>query len=981
MLITVVVLYAAYRVYAAVVAPMTVPVVELSAPGASAPAESHLPSDAENVARTYLPSATWAPEAKFTFKIGQESHAYFDKQFRIGDGRQNRIRLSPFAVVWFDPKNNEQVPYTLTADTAVIEFEDTVELGSSSGGRIVGGQLTGNVHIAGPDGLRLDGQDFTLSEESGRLYSDRPIQFAFGPAEGEAEQVAGRADQIDITLVAGGDSLLGDDLPRIGGIKQITLRRNVNIDMVVEDDGPPTPVAIHCDGTFAYDVQDLVATLSENVNIARPTHDPGQQEQFDRLQCDQLVLQFEERREDDSDQDPSRPPTIQKVSGVSSSHRKELSGLNLELDLRAVRALGSQVYATSDKNDVTAKLQDLRYDLKTRTLRMLGDERVDVTYRNDLLVCADIELTHNEDGGVQTATCHGSGSAYRFDPETRNPDVESYWNTHLILRPDELNGQTLLEMSGEARVLQRSQESGVMGDVLSVWLESTALDGIDEPSQATERFPIRRVLAEQTGDDPVAMVSPSLHLETKRLEAIFQESADGQTGQRGGRESNDLLGSRSNADANEPPVIVSAGEVQALMTFDPNSEKTDFAEVRASTAVRISRSGPKEQNSDEPGRDGPFSIECENMILVNAADGHILRLLGQPAHINLPRNDRIEGNDILFDRGANRAEVIGPGTLVVHVDRDLDGERLDDLLPLTTKWRERMTFDGQNAAFLKETVTTLSDSVLKCEELEVSLNRAIDFSEDRPNTKNIEVQTVHGRHNVLAEFHEWSERTKVKGIRMMDVADFSFDQETGKFHARGPGTIRDWQKGNGRSPIAVGPSAVSRANETVEDAELPWNYTQLKFAGDMNGNQNDRYVELENRVEVIHAPVEHAMVEFTRGEISDLSESAKNAVWLGSDQMRFTLVPSSEPGADDTMEIIAFGNAEIEGQTFGATGHSISYDQSKELFTLRGGATDAHIWQQDSPGATARRQSAKMIRYIPSKQLILDGTKSINLSQ
>lgn len=983
-LITAVVLYAGYRGYAMVVSPMTVPVVELPEPGATTPTESRLPTDPENIAQAYLPDQAWVQDAQTSAKIGQGAYAFFNTRFRINDGRQNRVRLSPFAVIWFDPKRTDQVPYTLTSTTAVIEFEDTFQIGGPSPGRIVGGQLTGEVRITGPDGLELTGQNFILSEESGRMYSDLPIQFSYGPAEGQSEQVNGSAGQIDITLMSSEESLLGDDLPRIGGIERITLRQNVNIDMVVEEDGQPVPASIHCDGIFEYDVQNLLAKLNEGVEVTRPTHDPGQSEQYDRLLCDQLVLQFEEKLTDEatlaSNRNTTHSSNIQTVAGVSSSRGRSVSGLSLDLELRSLRALGHEVLLTSDENDVTARLQDLRYDLKNRRLQMLDDEVVAVRYRDNNLACADIEMTHDLDSRIQTVTCLGQGFAFRANPETGDRDVESKWETHLILKPDDLEGQTLLEMSGEASVLQRSRESGVMGDVLRVWLESSALKGMDGRRQRASRLPMRRVLAEQTGEDPVVMVSPSLVVEAARLEAVFEERIAEQTG----RESDGtdgLMGGGRGSRADEPPIEVRAGEIKALMTFDPVTEKPDFAEVKAMRTVSVRRAGIDDSDEVERATDGPFSINCEALTLLNDEDGHIVRLQGQPARIGLPRNDLIEGNNILFDRGANRAQVLGPGVLIVHVDHDLDGEKLDELLPLTTKWRERMTFNGQEAVFLGKTVTTLSDSVLKCEELEVGLSRKIDFSEDRPNTRNIEVQTIHGQHNVDAEFHEWSERTTVKGIRKMDVAEFSFDRETGKFHAQGPGTIRDWQRGEGSSPFAIAPDSPQRNRQAVDKSELAWNYTQLEFSGDMHGNQIDRSVELENRVEVIHAPVEHALMEFSRGNISDLTESAKHAVWLGSDRMRFTLVPASEPDAEDTLEVIAFGNAEVEGQSFGATGYSISYDQSKELFTLRGGASDAHIWQQDSPGSQARRQSAKMIRYVPKKQLILTGAREINVSQ
>ncbi len=985
-LITVVVLYAAYRGYVMVVTPLTVPIVALPEPGRAAHSESHLPTNATTIAETYLPDVLWAREATKIFKINADSFT-FSKDFqRIEDDARNRVRLSPFAMVWFDPRRDDKVPYTMTCETAVIEFENEFKWGGSSPGRIVAGQLSGDVQITGPDGLELQGRDFSLSEEDGRMYSNYPVAFAYGPVAGQSEQVRGRADEIDFALITGDDSMLGKDMPRIAGIERVSLRKNVAMDLVIEEQEQeqPVPISIRCAGSFAYDVENLVAVLNENVEVSRPTHPAGEPEQFDRLQCYQLEMIFAEKPTADSAVATAGgtidEPVIQTVSGRSSSRRRRQDRLTLDVELQRLRATGPKVLLTSDENDVTGQMQDLRYDVKQRTLRMLADERVEMKYGSEVLACADIELTHDEESQIEGAICRGQGQAWRMNLESGIVEVESTWSEQLVLGPDPETGLTLLRMTGDARVMQRLQRAGVVGDVLSVWLDRAVLRDASHLQSSAEGLPLRRVVAEQVGDDPVAMVTPTLHLETKRLEAVFEESVDDPRHE-GGRENAGLLGGRERENADEPPVTVLAGEVMTVLTFDPVAERTDFSTLTASRDVVISRLGEAQSETDDLTIDGPFKIECETLTLLNEQAGHVLRLHGQPARIRLPRNDRIEGNDILFDRGANNAEVLGPGIIVVHVDRDVYGQDLDQPVPLSVRWREHMTFDGLQADFWGETETNLSDSVLMCEELHVTLSRRIDFSEDRPDGEKIEMLTVVGEHNVTAEFHEWSERTTVVGIRKMDVAKFDYDRRSGEFHAQGPGTIHDWRKGDGRRPVSIGPSAVSRANSSVDDSDQPWNYTQLKFAGNMQGNQTDRTVELKDRVEVTHAPVAHALDIFERGELADTSESAKNAVWLGSDSMNFRLVPSQTLDGEGTMEVVAYGNAEVEGQTFGATGHSISYDESKEQLTLRGGPTDAHIWQQETLGSEPRRQSAKTIQYIPSKQLIIDGGRATRFSQ
>ncbi|MEZ6053319.1 MAG: hypothetical protein R3C02_18330 [Planctomycetaceae bacterium] len=986
-LVTVTVMYAVSRAYSVVVTPFTIPVVAIPVSEEIERSESQLPTNSGKVAESYLPKLAWAADAQYSLKMGHNSFVYFDKHLRIEDDRQNRVRLSPFAMVWFDPRRNDNVPYTLTAETAVVEFEKMFQLGSSNPGRIVAGKLNGKVSITGPDGLGLRSDDVTLSEQDGRLYTTSRVEFAYGPAEGQSDQVKGYADSIDITLITGIDSMLGDDMPRIGGIQRIMLLNNVFVDLVVDEHGRPSPATIRCDGQFAYDVENLVAILEENVDVSRPTHSPGEAAQHDRLRCDLLELSFEERPPKNGGvaliSGEETGATIQTVSGTSSSRSRSKAGLNLDLQLRALRAQGAEVLLTSDENELEGWMQELRYDVPNRTLHLYHDERVTLRHELDVLACPDIEMTHDADNRIQTATCLGTGQAGRLDAETEADDykfeVESSWTEKLILRPETETGLTLLEMTGEARVIQRAQQSGVVGDVLSVWMDSAELQRAQRNSQRSHQLPLRRVIAEQTGDDPVAMISPSLHLDTKRLVVDFEEPDATSTGSSNGR-GGGLLSRGTETEEDESPVIVSAGEVTAVMSLDPDTQKTDISRIDASENVSIRRVDDARGEANDPNLDGPFSIDCDRLVVLNQPDGHVLRLQGQPARIVLPREDNIEGNDILFDRANNRAEVVGPGKITIHVDEDLDGKPLDVPQPLSVRWLNHMTFDGQEAMFTGETETTLSESVLNCEELHVGLNRKLDFSADHPDTANLQLEAVHGLHNVYVEFHEWAERTLI-GIRKMEVAEFEFHRTSGEFRAKGKGTIYDWQKGNGRNPIAIGPSAESKANGTVKDSKLPWNFTQLDFMGDLKGNQIERYVILEDRVEVMHAPVEHALDVFERREINDPTESAKNSVWLGSDRMQFMLVPAQSADTEDFLQVTAFGNAEVEGQSFGASGHSISYDQSKEQFTLRGGPTDAHIWQQDSLGSAPRSQQAEVIQFIPSKQLIIEGGRSLNISQ
>jgi hypothetical protein len=291
----------------------------------------------------------------------------------------------------------------------------------------------------------------------------------------------------------------------------------------------------------------------------------------------------------------------------------------------------------------------------------------------------------------------------------------------------------------------------------------------------------------------------------------------------------------------------------------------------------------------------------------------------------------------------------------------------------------------------------LNDSRLHCEEMDVRLDRRIEFAEDRPEGEKAsaeerpQIKQVVCRDGVRLEIYEWAEaeKSRLVGIRKAELADFTLDYATGAFTGQGPGTINDWSRG-GAERVSVAPNAVARANEPTEPDKLEWDYMNVRFSQTMTGNFKERIVELRGRVRAISAPVEHALETFAREDLSGDSPSAPHAVWLGCDQMSISLHPwddlAPEPGMeqDEPREgefatLAATGHCELEGQVFRAVADVLSYDESKVLFTLKGlGNHEACIYYQKQPGEEPSRSPAQTIQFIPSQQRIkLDGSRGI----
>jgi hypothetical protein len=201
-----------------------------------------------------------------------------------------------------------------------------------------------------------------------------------------------------------------------------------------------------------------------------------------------------------------------------------------------------------------------------------------------------------------------------------------------------------------------------------------------------------------------------------------------------------------------------------------------------------------------------------------------------------------------------------------------------------------------------------------------------------------------------------------------ELGRLSASLETGEFSGQGPGQVDEWRQGGAR--VVMERSAQSAANRAPEEPALPWSYTRLEFAGAITGNFQDRYGVFQERVKVLYAPVERAMAPFSRQDLSRDTKSAAGAVWMGCDTLQVMLMGGEVAEAAATIQ--AEGRVLVEGRSFHAAAHQLSFEESKELFVLRGRGNElASVYFERRPGdasADADRFTARVIECIPSKR-------------
>jgi hypothetical protein len=416
---------------------------------------------------------------------------------------------------------------------------------------------------------------------------------------------------------------------------------------------------------------------------------------------------------------------------------------------------------------------------------------------------------------------------------------------------------------------------------------------------------------------------------------------------------------------------VKARSIVALVWQDPATEQSEVKELVGKGQVEIRQLPPLHPPLVTPAGAadrGLLTVTGQRLHVVN--DGGIdqaMHLTGSPAHLRQGEM-HIEGDELFFDREANTARVIGKGMLQAPVREGVSGERREQPSRLDVHWRREMIFDGTIATFVEAVRTRLDDSVMRCDEMEVTLNRRVDFTSQSPDTEGLAIQNVLCLRGVEVEYYQWRTPQDLSAVAEGRAAEFQLRYDTGDFVARGGGRLEVWQQSED-ARVDVEPAAVAQANAPGAAEELPWQYTHVVFHDRITGNMRRKSATLYDRVWVTHAPVERAKQKFTRDDLSRDTPSAEEGVWMGCDELQISLHPW--PGKDsDYVQVLGIGRlarVELEGRLFQANSDTLSYDESTKLFTLRGrGENRVSVARQEYPGAPYTEGSGQTIQFNPA---------------
>lgn len=959
------------------------------------------PATLHEMAGLHLPHQPWTLEAGYQLRTA-DAYIYTNSWKPTENDRS--IRFAPFAMVWVSKKAKPgDEPLTVSATSAILRFDSEFKFPSSTG-RIIGGSLQGDVRITGPDGLDVVGQNFAFSEQSLKVWSDFPVQFRYDGHRGSALGV--QLDLLPSTKPADDDSLA------VEGIRKVILRKNVSMDFELverEADGTPRPdetvqVSIQCRESFDYVVETHLATYTGDVRVRRPTSPRF----FDRLTCDQLTIQF--RPAETTGNQPSTEAqllTANQPIQLPDQPPAPTEANEEDLEFDRLRAVGRRVVLSSDENELTAVMSELVYDGPRRVVLLKDGDSVQAQHKTTQLQCPQVTLEHDEEGQIRSAWCRGTGWMRNLDSMTRDVQFAAQWTRELRKYVEPESALDVIELDGDAVVRQPQEQVGLGADFIKLWYqELPPQPGVEQAAEAAQtalaesestlgggRYRPVRLLA----TDRVAVASPEARGETSRVEVWFADSpagtqaiqqttavgpplaasaaSDGVPNEPGGR-----TGPRPERDREPPefPLEIVSDLIQVRAEFSPAGGPSDLQITDIWTEGHV-------EIRQEHAQDDPLQITGHRLQIKNSGpEREVVHIFGEPAHVR-DRGLHIEGEEIHLDRERNLMWVQGAGLLQLPVKEDLEGQPLETAQTLDIWWIDQMTFDGRTARFFGNVRTVLNDNRMRCQEMHVLLTKKLSFSDPQTipadagaaEQRMVDIYSILCSDGVDFRGYEYN-KSRLVSIRHGRCAHLAMNHDTGETEASGPGWLTTWQRGQG-TRAALGPAAEARANQPLEssDKENSWEYTHVEFVGHAKGNLHDQNTLFTDQVRIVYGPVDRPLGVINPEQLPADGLPEQAGIMRCS---KLRIVAHEQPASDKRMfELLASGDAFLEGRNFHAQADTISFDESKELYILRSiEPRKAMIWRQGSIGQEFSPVVAQRMEFSPKRnRLKFDRTTAL----
>lgn len=967
-------------------------------------------------AERYFQEDPWVKTANASF--GDNSRfMYFQNHELFNEDRS--IKVDPIAMLWQDDKS--ETPYTLTARSAQLDATTKFKLDSNEFGAISSGQLHGDVRITGPDGLRIEGRTFSISDNALKITTSQPVKFSWGPHSGIAQSGA----EIDL-LSSGPDNKRG--LMAITDVQRIRLLGRVDCDLLFQDDAAGSEAVklkISAANGFEFFMPTHEATFfgfadrelkkDNQIMIERPTISGG----LDRLFCSKLTLQFQ--------------PAV-----VETEEPKKRS---TKLQLASIQAEGSKVVFTSREQNVAALMSRLKYHIEERVMELAGSvvaatgrpKPVQIYQSTSMLTAAHVLVAHDKENQIHTIQCLGPG---QLEPS----DLPS------AARRQE-NEVTFFAKWSESLVMRQLPEQKVTLKGSVVVSQSNAADTVATDTNAAD------INAADTGTTAPAGTGMSLSGDLIEM-----------TGTAGGDPAEIVIGAgkaskKTGMDFSRirPKVLTATGNVLVThnrVTGHINENLTVTFIEQHSRPAAVDKTKPISQSSvlSGPGDDqGETKFCCDTAkaninLLQNAqqkqsAEWKDVWLIGkvQIEHTGLTEDDNFsaKGNALSAKSGfktisdvslfgdpaearlaAHRVEgpridlqerdpsVNGPGSIRFVNDKSFKGKPLEKPSVVEIYWTDSMTYSNRTAHFIGNIRAVMTNELdhkvqLTCASMKVFFTSDLQMQADKKKKNSLQADTsdsddgsierIECESKVVVDIDQLKEvdidqmtEKIVVSRNHAEFSDLKVNMITGEFYATGSGSsgIVESTNLNSQNTPRTTPRAVARANTAVATPTDKFVFVQAKFIGSIEGNYKLRFVQLKQHVRGVFGPVRQMGEKIVLDELN-VNELPLNTGSMRCENLSFSQIDSSDSQGQPHFEMVAESNTNdgsggthapchLESSEISGDADEIKYDSSKQQFILRADkGRQATVSYRPGPGSDAQTLTGEQFEYYRERNKLV----------
>jgi hypothetical protein len=963
-LFTAVLLTVAYFAYARITSPFldvaqnqhaAIHGLAQSAPPASSP-------EFQDLSRRWFPEDQWVRSAGKRFR-DQQRYLFFD-DFSLENDNHSVI-VNPIALLWADDEPDVP-PITVTAASAQLDRSSQFTLEEGEFGRITSGALFGDVRIRGPNGLRIEGRSFHVSEKDMKMWSNQPVTFAW-------ENHTGRAESgVEIKLLGSADA--GSGLVSVSDIQSVELMGRVicNLRMPQGEGQPDVAIRINAANGFEYFVPTRTARFSgfpdrplnlETQIVVQRTTDSGN---MDRLFCSQLTVYFQPRIDD---------------SGADAN----------QMEIQRIDAEGSRVVFYSPENDVTAWMTNVRYDVPQRTLQMWNNGAaadntapvVRILQKGSELLVPRIAVFQDEGNEIHSIECTGAGSLTHRD-EKPNQSITARWLKSFVYRNGTVPRAVL---SGAASATQATTGMNLAAETIDIELRRSH----SQVAPAAAGSPAAADAAVTGGIDlsnlrPATLVAiDDVHMNAQQMTGTIRKQLTVR------------FEDDSNLDPGTPVKAVSRSEGRGAGPLSPTSPAadgfTDFTADTLEAVLKVAAAGQRGTTRltdvwlkgqvvvEHTAADPEQSFRAGGNVAYAAAgfEGQReIQLFGDPATV-VSTERRIEGQRIDLNELKQEATVEGSGRLRLVVDRGLDGRPLLRPSPLDIYWGRQMVFSGRTARFVGDIRAVLKDEQnhdleIRCEGMTVQFTGDVLMQQDQNGqptgitstgqTRQTEIETITCESLVQVKVNQLV-LGMVEAVHNAEFSDFHVNLQSGEFHASGPGWIESTQPDRDNQ-LRVAPEVTVQSNRPVRTRENSFVYVKASFIGTLSGNLNEQVTRLKNHVTGVFGPVRR-LGDRIVVDVLDTRKLPEQTGILRCEEMTVSVIPGLTED-QNSFSLSASTNARLESRRFSGDADRITYDHSKQQFILKSeGDTLATVYHRPGTSEKVNNLVGKRFEYYPGR--------------